>query len=619
MADAADATCHAGREHEAGNKEEAVAWHAGKQHEAEEGDTAAAAQAGDSPAATKAKKRKKKKKKATPAVMLHLCSLAVSDAGRAICRLPAAAWTLLDLPWYGWPVTVAIGPETMVLATAWPLAGHVGLGEADWHMTLDVSLVYGTDSLVGLPKALPLDHVKLAPRTMQPCRELRVYFQAEAGSALDATAAVRDGWTGRGVVTGARGRWEGVEALVLATLPSAQTSLEAVLVTQETKIYVTAIKPLPPVTIGEELLPGLETEFLSLVELIRLPLQHAGAFSRLGMDAPKGVLLYGPPGTGKTLLARSAAARCDAHFVAIGASELAGTFMGETESNLRAAFAQAKQTATTRACVLFIDEIDTLCPRREQGASYENRVVAQLLTLMDGLQARGQLVVIGATNRPNAVDPALRRPGRFDRELSITVPNVRQRAAILHFHLQAMPMAPDCCLDRLAERTVGYVGADLAALCRGAGLRALKRHVLAPTTLPVVAMSDLLAELGTLVPSTRREGALMVQPVLWSDIGGLEDVKTQLRQSVEWPQQYPETFARLGVRPPQGVLLYGPPGCAKTTLVKAAATATACTFLAINGAQIYSPYVGDAERHIRDIFKQARLAAPTILFLDEVW
>ena len=361
-------------------------------------------------------------------------------------------------------------------------------------------------------------------------------------------------------------------------------------------------------------------------ELIELPLKHPELFRKLGIEPPKGVLLYGPPGCGKTLLAKAVATESDAYFIAINGPEIMSKYYGESEQRLREIFEEARKNAPA---IIFIDEIDSIAPKREEViGEVEKRVVAQLLTLMDGLQERGKIVVIGATNRIEAVDPALRRPGRFDREIEIPMPNKQGRLEILQIHTRNVPLAEDVNLAKLAEMTHGFTGADLAALVKEAALNAIKRvlnGVNIDDEIPpevyndlVVNMSDLMNALKTVHPSGLRELYVEVPEVRWSDIGGLEDIKQELREAVEWPLKNPSSYERLGVEPPRGILLYGPPGCGKTLLAKAVATESGANFIAIKGPEILSKWVGESEKAIREIFRKARQVAPSIIFFDEI-
>ncbi|MEM4424224.1 MAG: CDC48 family AAA ATPase [Pyrobaculum sp.] len=373
----------------------------------------------------------------------------------------------------------------------------------------------------------------------------------------------------------------------------------------------------------------LEDAKQKIRELVELPLRHPELFKHLGIEPPKGILLIGPPGTGKTLLAKAVANEANAYFVAINGPEIMSKYYGESEARLREIFEEAKKNAPA---IIFIDEIDAIAPKREEvTGEVEKRVVAQLLTLMDGLQERGQVVVIGATNRPDAVDPALRRPGRFDREIWINPPDFKGRYEILQIHTRNMPLAPDVDLRKLAEITHGFSGADLAALAREAAMSALRRAIQSglidlnqPSIPPEVfeqikvTMADFTSALREIVPSALREIHIEVPRVRWEDVGGLENVKQELREAVEWPLKYPDKFKKFGLRPPKGILLFGPPGTGKTLLAKAVATESGANFIAVRGPEIFSKWVGESEKMVREIFRKARMAAPAVVFIDEI-
>ncbi|XP_059377201.1 ATPase family gene 2 protein homolog A [Carassius carassius] len=373
---------------------------------------------------------------------------------------------------------------------------------------------------------------------------------------------------------------------------------------------------------------GLSGQLQVIRETIELPLKHPELFRNYGIPPPRGVLLYGPPGTGKTMIGRAIANEVGAHMSVINGPEIMSKFYGESEGRLRQIFTQASQR---QPAIIFIDELDALCPRREGAQNeVEKRLVATLLTLMDGIGSEGnsgQLLVLGATNRPHALDPALRRPGRFDKELEIGVPGADGRMDILQKLLRSMPCDVSAAeLRELADAAHGYVGADLAAVCKEAGLHALRR-VLGPK--PVlsdvqvmnsvkVTTSDLRLAMTEVKPSAMREVAIDVPKVRWSDIGGMEEVKLALKQAVEWPLRHPEAFSRLGITPPKGVLLYGPPGCSKTMIAKALANESQLNFLSIKGPELLSKYVGESERALREVFRKARTVAPSIVFFDEI-
>ncbi|MEM3692981.1 MAG: CDC48 family AAA ATPase [Candidatus Bathyarchaeia archaeon] len=372
---------------------------------------------------------------------------------------------------------------------------------------------------------------------------------------------------------------------------------------------------------------GLQEEIQRVREMVELPLKHPELFQRLGIEPPKGVLLHGPPGCGKTRLAQAVANESDANFFSINGPEIMSKFYGESEARLREIFQKAQESAPS---IIFIDELDSIAPKREEvTGEVERRVVAQLLALMDGLESRGNIVVIGATNRPNALDPALRRPGRFDREIEIGIPDKNGRLEILQIHTRGMPLAEDVNLKQLAEITHGYTGADVAALCREAAMKALRRYMpeIDPDAQIIpheilekmeVRMEDFLGAYREVTPTALREVEIEVPTVRWEDIGGLEDVKQALREAVEWPLKRPDIFKRMGIKPPKGVLLYGPPGCGKTLLARAVATESEANFIAVKGPEVYSKWVGESERAIREIFRKARMAAPSIVFLDEL-
>ncbi|KAJ8015516.1 hypothetical protein DPEC_G00026940 [Dallia pectoralis] len=373
---------------------------------------------------------------------------------------------------------------------------------------------------------------------------------------------------------------------------------------------------------------GLSSQLQVIRETIELPLKHPELFSNYGITPPRGVLLYGPPGTGKTMIGRAIANEVGAHITVINGPEIMSKFYGETEARLRQIFSEASQR---RPAIIFIDELDALCPKREGAQNeVEKRVVASLLTLMDGIGSEdhsGQLLVLGATNRPHALDPALRRPGRFDKELEVGVPTAAERADILQKILTSVPCRVTAEeINQLADAAHGYVGADLAAVCKESGMHALRRALGSgsqPSDLQLmgtvtVTLQDLLWAMGEVKPSAMREVAIDVPKVNWSDVGGMEQVKLKLKQAVEWPLRHPEAFIRMGIQPPKGVLLYGPPGCSKTMIAKALANESGLNFLAVKGPELLSKYVGESERAVREVFRKARAVAPSIVFFDEI-
>jgi len=372
---------------------------------------------------------------------------------------------------------------------------------------------------------------------------------------------------------------------------------------------------------------GLKDELQRLRETIELPLRHPELFQKLGIEPPKGVLLYGPPGTGKTLIAKAVASESGAHFISIAGPEVISKYYGESEQRLREVFEEARENAPS---IIFIDELDSIAPRREEvTGEVERRVVAQLLTMMDGLEERGQVVVIGATNRVDAIDAALRRPGRFDREIEIGVPSELDRIEILKIHSRGMPLAEDVSLDTLAQQTHGFVGADLAALSREAAIRALRRYLpeldlekdeIDQETLDKLRVysSDFRSAQRDVGPSAMREVMLEVSHVKWENVGGLESAKTEVREAVELPLTNRQKFEDLGIDPPRGILLYGPPGTGKTLIAKAVASESGANFIPVRGPQLLSKWVGESERAVREVFKKARQVAPSIIFFDEI-
>ncbi len=372
---------------------------------------------------------------------------------------------------------------------------------------------------------------------------------------------------------------------------------------------------------------GLGDAVKKIREMVELPLRHPELFKRLGVEAPKGVLLHGPPGTGKTMLAKAVAGETSSNFISIGGPEIVSKFYGESEGKLREIFKEAEENAPS---IIFIDEIDSIAPKREEvTGEEERRIVAQLLSLMDGLNSRGKVVVIGATNRPNSIDEALRRPGRFDREIEIGIPDRDGRHEILVIHTRGMPLADDVDLDWLADKTHGYTGADLSALTKEAAMAALRR-VLPDVDLEAeeiprevlnsisVTADDFKAAIRDMQPSTMREVLIEKPNVRWEDIGALEQAKQELKEAVEWPLKYGKVFEHMSAKPPKGILLYGPPGTGKTMLAKAVATESEANFIAVKGPEFLNKWVGESEKAVRETFRKARQASPCVIFMDEI-
>ncbi|KAL1914765.1 uncharacterized protein VTP21DRAFT_8023 [Calcarisporiella thermophila] len=376
-------------------------------------------------------------------------------------------------------------------------------------------------------------------------------------------------------------------------------------------------------TVSYDSIGGLEEQIRIVREMVEHTLVNPAIFVKYGLRPPKGVLLYGPPGTGKTLIARAVAAETKAHVIVINGPEIISKFYGETEAKLRDIFNQAEENAPS---IIFIDEIDALCPKRDEASNeLEKRIVATLLTLMDGVVSKMEeqkLVVIGATNRPNSLDAALRRPGRFDREVEIGIPNANARFSILKTLLRNIPHSlSEEEIQQISAISHGYVGADLAAVCREAGLKALKRNVESGTLDEeklMVHLEDVKLAMEGIRPSAMREIMLEVPKVRWDEIGGQTDIKMKLQEAVEWPLKHAEAFIRLGIRPPKGVLLYGPPGCSKTLMAKALATEAGLNFIAVKGPELFSKWVGESEKAVREVFRKARAASPSIVFFDEI-
>jgi transitional endoplasmic reticulum ATPase len=473
----------------------------------------------------------------------------------------------------------------------------------------------GLDDFVQVRKipCRPAERVVLTPVTITPAERDLQYI----GSLLDGLP-VLEGDRIRATLFGSRSADFKVEAV---------TPRGPVLINPTTTLVIgKAGAPEARHVVSYEDVGGLKPQLLRIREMIELPLRYPEIFQRLGIEAPKGVLLHGPPGCGKTLIARTIAQETEANFFSVSGPEVVHKFYGESEAHLRKIFEEAARKGPS---IIFLDEIDAIAPRREQVVGdVEKRVVAQLLALMDGLTKRQNVIVIGATNIPNALDPALRRPGRFDREISIPIPDRHGRLDILEIHSRGMPLAEDVDLGHVAEITHGYVGADLEALCREAAMICLRRLMpeidLALAAIPYeqlakleVHMDDFLSALREVEASAIREVFVEVPDVRWQDVGGLKIVKERLKEAVEWPLKYSRFFKKAGIKPPKGILLSGPPGCGKTLLAKAIATESGVNFISVKGPALMSKYVGESERGVREIFRTARQAAPCIIFLDE--
>jgi len=549
-------------------------------------------------------------------VQLRVAEARQRDIGRKIARLDSRAIRELGLS--PGDLVEIIGKRS-TLAIVWPPYKEddgMGLIRIDGEVRRNAGVSVGDYVRVAKANAKPATKIVLAPFESLP-------FVGDFARIVRSQLLNLPVMKGDIIVIPVLGM--GVELKVTSTSPT-----NAVIVTENTIVEVSTT----PVRRVEEVggvtyedIGGLHEELQRIREMVELPLKHPELFRHLGIDPPKGVILYGPPGCGKTLIAKAIANETGAHFISINGPEIMSKFYGESEARLREVFQEAEQNAPS---IIFIDELDAIAPKRgEVTGEVERRVVSQLLTLMDGLKTRGQVIVIGATNRIEAVDPALRRPGRFDREIRIGVPDRNGRKEIFQIHTRRMPLAEDVDLDELADITHGFTGADIAALCREAAMSALRRFLpkidLERETIPAeileqikVTREDFTNALRIVQPSALREVILEVPNVRWEDIGDLEQVKQELKEAVEWPLKYPDVFKRLGIRPPRGILLYGPPGTGKTLLAKAVATESEANFISVKGPEVLSKWVGESEKAIREIFRKARETAPCIIFFDEL-
>jgi len=548
------------------------------------------------------------------------------DSGRKIARMSPSAMSKLGVGTGDFVRVEANG--RVVVARVWPLRGDDidrNIIRIDGYLREALGVKTGDYVRVSrIDRIDPATRVVLAP-TEHAIRFSRDFVEYVKEELLNKPLS-------RGEVIVIPTYMGHLTLTVVSTQPSqiVYVSQDTEVVVKETPVAPERVAPRGVPRVTWEDIGDLEEAKERIREIVELPMKHPELFKHLGIEPPKGILLYGPPGTGKTLLAKALANEIGAYFITINGPEIMSKFYGESEERLRQVFKEAEENAPA---IIFIDEIDAIAPKREEVVGeVEKRVVAQLLTLMDGLKERGKVIVIGATNRPEALDPALRRPGRFDREIEIRPPDKRARLEILQVHTRNMPLSEDVDLAKLAEMTHGYTGADLAALAREAAMSALRRFIKSQTVdlskaeeIPVeilrslkVTMSDFLEAMKFVRPTLMREVFVEVPEVRWSDIGGLEEVKQELREAVEWPLRYPEVFEKMGVRPPRGVLLYGPPGTGKTLLAKAVATESGANFIAVRGPEVLSKWVGESERAVRKIFERARQVAPAVIFFDEI-
>ncbi|MCC6023889.1 MAG: CDC48 family AAA ATPase [Thaumarchaeota archaeon] len=555
-------------------------------------------------------------KKEVREVQLRVAEARQRDIGRKIARVDSRA--MRDLGLSPGDIIEIIGKKSTV-AIVWPPYKEddgMGLIRIDGEIRKNAGVSVGDYVTIRKARAEPAKKIVLAPFENLP-------FVGDLSRIVRSQLLNLPVMRGDVIVIPVLGM--GIELKVVTTSPT-----NVVIVTENTVIEVssTPVKRVEEVGgVTYEDIGGLHEELQRIREMVELPLKHPELFRHLGIEPPKGVILWGPPGCGKTLIAKAIANETGAHFISINGPEIMSKFYGESEARLREIFKEAEENAPS---IIFIDELDAIAPKRsEVTGEVERRVVSQLLTLMDGLKSRGQVIVIGATNRIDAVDPALRRPGRFDREIRIGVPDRNGRKEILQIHTRRMPLADDVDLDELANITHGFTGADLAALCREAAMNALRRFLpkidLEKETIPAevleelkVTREDFMNALKVVQPSALREVILEIPNVRWEDIGDLEQVKQELREAVEWPLKYPDLFKRLGIKPPKGILLYGPPGTGKTLLAKAVANESEANFISVKGPEILSKWVGESEKAVREIFQRAREAAPCIIFFDEL-
>ncbi|WP_456468288.1 CDC48 family AAA ATPase, partial [Archaeoglobus sp.] len=549
-------------------------------------------------------------------ISLRVAEAYYRDVGRGIARIDPAVMERLGLQ--SGDIVEIIGKST-VPAIVWPSYPEdrgTGIIRIDGNLRSNAGVGIDDKVRIRKVKAKPAEKVTLAPT--EPVR------------LMGGEAYLLRLLEGRPVIRGQKIRVEvfghTLTFVITATKPSGVVVVSRNTVIDLKEKPAEEIKRAVPDVTYEDI-GGLKRELRLVREMIELPLKHPELFQRLGIDPPKGVLLYGPPGTGKTLIAKAVANEVDAHFITISGPEIMSKYYGESEQRLREIFEEAKENAPA---IIFIDEIDSIAPKREEvTGEVERRVVAQLLALMDGLEARGQVIVIGATNRPDSLDPALRRPGRFDREIEIGVPDKEGRKEILEIHTRKMPLAEDVDLEELAELTNGFVGADLEALCKEAAMHALRRVIpeidIEAEEIPAelienlkVTREDFMEALKNIEPSAMREVLVEVPNVRWEDIGGLDHAKQELMEAVEWPLKYPDVFKAANIKPPRGILLFGPPGTGKTLLAKAVANESNANFISVKGPELLSKWVGESEKHVREMFRKARQVAPCVLFFDEI-
>lgn len=539
-----------------------------------------------------------------------------NDVSRGIIRMDTAAMDALDLTSGD---IVEIEGKKVTAAIVWP--SHPQDFGLD-IIRMDGLIRQNSDTSLG-------DKVKVRKAKPLPAKEIIIApTMHEIKFGEDFATHVKQRMIGRPLVKGDKISigvlGQAIPFVVAATNPKGIVQIQDI-TDLEIKGKPMVVPEVPAVRYED--IGGLKEELGRVREMIELPMKHPELFERLGIKPPKGVLLFGPPGTGKTLIAKAVASETNAHFISLNGPEIMDKYYGESERKLREIFKEAEENAPS---IIFIDEVDSIAPKREETrGEVERRVVAQLLALMDGMEARGNVIVIAATNREDSIDPALRRPGRFDREIEIGVPDKEGREEILQIHTRGMPLDKDVNLKEIANSTHGFVGADLDALSREAAMKALKKILpkidLDKEEIPTsiletlkVRKADFVEAMKDVSPSALREVMVEVPDLRWSDIGGLGEVKMRLQEAVEWPLKHPEAFKRMGIRPTKAILLHGPPGCGKTLLAKAAATESEANFIAVKGPQLLSMWVGESEKGIREVFKKAKQVAPTIILFDEI-
>ena len=547
---------------------------------------------------------------------LKVAELKPGEAGRGVARVDPELMNILDLK-VGDIVQIDGSKKTVVkVLRGGPEDANRGIIRIDGSTRRNAGT--GIDERVGIKKVTAKNATKII---FSPTEQLRL----QGGEDY-----IRQVMEGRAFAKGDTITLSVMGNKIDLTVTSFTPSAEAVLMTSTTEVKIND-KPantngdIPKVSYDD--IGGLGDEVKKIREMVELPLRHPELFKRLGVEAPKGVLLHGPPGTGKTMLAKAVAGETSSNFTYIGGPEIVSKFYGESEGKLREIFKEAEENAPS---IIFIDEIDSIAPKRDEvSGEEERRIVAQLLALMDGLKSRGKVVVIGATNRPNSIDEALRRPGRFDREIEIKIPDRNGRFEILQIHTRGMPLADDVDIDKLADMTHGYAGADISALAKEAAMAALRRVLpdvdLEAEEIPIdvlnkiqVTWDDFKNALKDMQPSTMREVLVEKPNVKWDDIGALEDAKQELKEAVEWPLKYAKVFEHMNARPPKGILLYGPPGTGKTMLAKAVATESEANFIAVKGPEFLNKWVGESEKAVRETFRKARQASPCVIFMDEI-